>query len=139
MNTKASRVKNYFILVILLWYTVSKAPTSCISNKLYRTVVNIKTELLEKNLQLDILGRFKRILGQTDYEQEGQYWNFKFGFFLLMQLSRVNDTGCWSLLADTVVKIKICLNVMPSYKNKVGLWNFRLLQYFYQAYLLSYI
>ena len=126
MNTKASRVKNYFILVILLWYTVSKAPTSCISNKLYRTVVNIKTELLEKKLYLDILGRFKRILEQTDYER-GQYWNFIFGFFLLIQLSRVNDTGCWSLLADAVVKIKICLNVTPSYKNKVGLWNFRLL------------
>ena len=38
------------------------------------------------------------------------------------QLSRVNDNGCWLLIASTVVSIKTCLVVIPSYRNDVGPW-----------------
>ena len=76
---------------------------------------------------LDISGGFKRILEQMDYKQEGQFWKFILGFFLLVQLSGVNDTRRWLLLVSLVGSIKTCLVVMPSYRNDVGLWNFSLL------------
>ena len=69
--------------VILLLYTVTSVSTSCTSIKLYWSVVNTTTELLEKTLLLDLPGGFKRILGRINYKQEGQFWKFTLGLFLL--------------------------------------------------------
>ena len=80
-----------------------------------QAVVNIKVELLGKNLNISEV-KYKIILGQMDYWQEGQFWKFMLLFFLAW-LSRINDTGCWLWLV-----IKTCLVVTLSYRNYIELW-----------------
>ena len=54
-------------------------------------------------------------------------YNFNYIKVFPASLLIVNDAGCWLLLASTVVGINICLVVIPSYRNDVGLWDFALL------------
>ena len=47
-----------------------------------QAVVNIKVELVGKNLNISEV-KYKIILGQMDYWQEGQFWKFMLLFFWL--------------------------------------------------------
>ena len=63
---------------------VPSVPSSCTFIKLYQTVVNIKIDPEEI-----VTGCFGRILGRMDYKQEGQFWKFILGFFLLSYQEQV--------------------------------------------------
>ena len=98
-------------LLILLYILVLSKLSSCISIKLWRTVVNVE---IEASLRI------------TRYFGSKRRATLEFGivFFLLLDYQEFFCTGCWLFLVRLVESIKTCLLVMPRCKNDVGLWDF---------------
>ena len=96
-------------MVILLLRTESSVTNSCMSIRVYRTVVNIEIYLLQKIIT-EYCGKIQND-SQTKRLQARKAIVEVHISVLSAQLSRVGDTGCWLLLSSTAVSITICFRV----------------------------